>query len=136
MSDFMALTDFYKVDHRRQYPANTTMVYSNFTARASRIPEQKYTVFAGLQYFLQKYLQDAYREWRTSHFRVSYAQSEYKRLIDSGLGPNDITVDHIGELYKLGYIPLRFFALPEGSHVPLRVPMFTFVNTHPDFARR
>ena len=29
--------DFYKADHRRQYPEGTTMVYSNFTARSTRL---------------------------------------------------------------------------------------------------
>ena len=29
----LVLTDFYKTDHRRQFPAGTTTVYSNFTPR-------------------------------------------------------------------------------------------------------
>lgn len=133
MSNFMALTDFYKVDHRRQYPSNTKAVYSNFTARSSRITNQDFVVFAGLQMFLQKYMMQAYDEWYYNT-TSSAAVSQYKRLVDSGLGPNDITHEHIGALHALGRIPLRFFALSEGSHVPLRCPMFTFINTHPDFA--
>lgn len=35
----LLLTDFYKVGHRLQYPKNTTLVYSNFTPRKSRIDE-------------------------------------------------------------------------------------------------
>ena len=30
------LTDGYKLDHRRQYPDNTGLVYSNWTPRKSR----------------------------------------------------------------------------------------------------
>ena len=36
MNPLMAI-DFYKADHRRQYPANTEYVYSNFTPRSSRL---------------------------------------------------------------------------------------------------
>jgi nicotinamide phosphoribosyltransferase len=37
-------------------------------------------------------------------------------------------------LHALGYLPLEVRAVPEGSAVPLRVPMLTVENTHPDFA--
>jgi nicotinamide phosphoribosyltransferase len=133
MSGFIELTDFYKVDHRRQYPADTKMVYSNFTARNSRVKGQDYTIAAGLQLFLQKYLQDA--AWDYFFDRPKgIVLNDYKELVDSGLGPNDVGTDHIAALHDLNYIPLRFFALPEGAKVPLRVPHFTFVNTHPDFS--
>ena len=34
----LMLIDFYKADHRRQYPEGTSEVYSNFTARSGRSP--------------------------------------------------------------------------------------------------
>lgn len=132
MSEFLSLTDFYKVDHRRQYPKGTTLVYSNFTPRACRIAGQEFMVNFGLQHFLQRYLQ---REAANSFFNLPrwLVIDDYKRLVDGGLGPNDVGTDHIGALHDLGYIPLRFFSLPEGTKVPLRTPLFTFCNTHPDF---
>jgi len=36
-------------------------------------------------------------------------------------------------LYKLGYLPIRIKALPEGTFVPIQVPMFTIENTLPEF---
>ena len=33
----MTFCDFYKVDHRRQYPDGTEFVYSNFTPRYLKI---------------------------------------------------------------------------------------------------
>ena len=48
------LTDGYKLDHRRQYPSNTTLVYSNWTPRSSRIQGINKVVFFGLQYFIKK----------------------------------------------------------------------------------
>ena len=43
--------DFYKADHRKQYPEGTRMVYSNLTARKSRISGINEVVFFGLQFF-------------------------------------------------------------------------------------
>jgi nicotinamide phosphoribosyltransferase len=54
-------TDFYKVDHRSQYPENTQMVFSNWTPRGSRIEGINEVVFFGLQYYMLRYLQD---EWQ------------------------------------------------------------------------
>ena len=48
--------DFYKTDHRRQYPEGTSLVYSNFTPRSVKhnvIPAPLFTgkvTFFGLQY--------------------------------------------------------------------------------------
>jgi nicotinamide phosphoribosyltransferase len=60
--------------------------------------------------------------------------AEYQTMLDRYLGPNQIGTEHIRALHDLGYLPLEFKALPEGTRVPLRVPMFTVENTHPDFA--
>lgn len=46
---------------------------------------------------------------------------------------NQVGTKHIEELYDLGYLPLLIKALPEGSICPIRVPMMTVRNTHPDF---
>ncbi len=53
--------DFYKADHRRQYPEGTTLVYSNFTPRSdklSSIPASIYdgtVAFFGLQFFIKDF---------------------------------------------------------------------------------
>lgn len=125
------LTDSYKLDHRRQYPAKTEYVYSNWTPRGSR-NSQKEVVFFGLQYFLERYLGEEWEKFFTTPKEV--AVDKYQRRIDGYLGPNEIGTDHIAALWDLGYLPLRFKALPEGSLVPLRVPMLTVENTNPEFA--
>lgn len=126
------LIDGYKVDHRRQYPAGTEFVYSNWTARGTRT-EHEEVVFFGLQYFLKRYLM---QEWQEGFFNrpLEEVLDRYESRINSYLGPNSVGVDHIRKLHKLRYLPLRFKALPEGSLVPLRVPMLTVENTHPNFA--
>jgi nicotinamide phosphoribosyltransferase len=57
----------------------------------------------------------------------------YAARVASLLGPNDDDYARIRELHRLGYLPLEFRALPEGTTVPMRIPMLTVENTHPDF---
>jgi nicotinamide phosphoribosyltransferase len=130
--DPATLIDGYKLDHRRQYPEGTTRVYSNWTPRSSRIPDQREVVFFGLRYFLQRYLIDEFQKFFETD--VDRACRRYQRRIDGYLGPNQIGTGHIRDLHDLGYLPLEFRAIPEGTPVPLRVPMLTVENTHPDFA--
>lgn len=133
MTNPITLIDGYKLDHRRQYPEHTQRVYSNWTPRASRVEGSYDVVFFGLQYFLVKYLEE---EMQNGFFRrpLDEVVGKYKRRVNGYLGPNRIGSDHIAALHELGYIPLEFRALPEGTLVPLRVPMLTVENTHDDFA--
>lgn len=127
----MNAIDAYKLDHRRQYPANTTNVYSNFTPRGSRIEGINKVVFFGLQAFLQDYCIEQFAEWFSMD--EDSAAEQYESFTTSVLGPNDIGSEHIRALHQLGYLPLRFCAVPEGTLVPLRLPMFTVENTLPEF---
>jgi nicotinamide phosphoribosyltransferase len=127
----MYAIDAYKLDHRRQYPVGTTGVYSNFTPRGSRIPGINSVVFFGLQAFLQDYCIDQFAEWFAMD--EDEACDDYEKFTINVLGPNNVGSDHVRALHRLGYLPLRFSALPEGTLVPLRVPMFTVENTLPEF---
>lgn len=126
------LIDAYKFDHRRQYPAGTTRVYSNMTPRGSRLDGVERVVFFGLQAFTRRVLEDLWASWFAAD--EDEVCDAYARRTDAVLGPTAIGTDHVRALHRLGYLPLRFCALPEGTEVPLRVPMFTVENTHPDFA--
>jgi len=127
------LSDFYKTDHRRQYPAGTTEVYSNMTARGSRLPGVDYVVVFGIQYFIQRYLIELFN---TQFFDQDKDQvlAEYRRRLTTSLGPAAAAdVSHIAALHELGYLPIRIKALPEGTRCPMRVPFLTIVNTLPEF---
>jgi len=130
--DPMTLIDGYKFDHRRQYPRGTSRVNSNWTPRSSRIPDHKKVVYVAGQYFRQRILVEAFREFFGDS--EDAAAKRYERRTNGYLGPNTIGTDHIRQLHRLGYIPLLFRAVPEGTAVPLRVPMVTIENTHEDFA--
>jgi nicotinamide phosphoribosyltransferase len=126
------LTDYYKVGHVFQYPANTQLVYSNLTPRKSRITGVEEMVFFGLQYFVKEYL--------IGYFNENFFQQPkekvlagYKRRIVTSLGGHLPSYEHIEDLHDLGYLPIEIKALPEGSKVPMRVPCVTLVNTKEEF---
>lgn len=130
--------DFYKVDHRRQYPEGTEMVYSNFTPRSAHhnvIPAPLFNgcvTFFGLQYFIQKFLIE---DWNNNFFSRNKEEvvSAYKRRMDSSLGPDSVPVEQIAELHDLGFLPLIIKALPEGTQVPIGVPVLVMHNTDKRF---
>lgn len=129
--------DFYKADHRRQYPAGTTEVYSNFTPRSAAYAPvfnnfDGKIVWFGLQGLIKTYLEEC---WQYGFFLndKEVAVSEYKRVLDNALGKDAVPVDHIAALHDLGYLPIVIKALPEGSRVNLRVPVLTIRNTLPEF---
>lgn len=128
----LLLTDGYKVDHRRQYPDGTTLVYSNWTPRKSRIDNVEEVVFFGLQYFIKKYIIHDFEEYFFKQPKEEVIK-KYSRRINNYLGENQVGTKHIEDLHDLGYIPMVFKALQEGSSVPIRVPMFTMFNTKPEF---
>lgn len=128
----LLLTDGYKVDHRRQYPEGTTLVYSNWTPRKSRIEGVEKVVLFGLQYFIKKYILEDFENYFFKQPKEKVV-AEYRRRINTYLGENKVGTKHIEDLHDLGYIPMSIKALPEGSMVPIRVPMFTMYNTLPEF---
>lgn len=124
--------DFYKADHRRQYPEGTTLVYSNLTPRKSRIPGVDHIVWFGLRYFVQEYL---LTQWKWGFFMRPKKEvvAAYKRRMDTSLGQDAIPVEHIEALHDLGYLPICIRALPEGTLVPMGIPCMVLWNTKPEF---
>ena len=128
----LMMTDVYKLGHIQQYALAGTpeVVYSNWTNRGSRIPGVDRVVHFGLQAFLVRLT-----EWFEPFFAADADEvcALYEERLTQILGPNTIGSEHIRALHGLGYLPLRFAAVPEGTAVPLRVPSFVFENTDPDF---
>jgi nicotinamide phosphoribosyltransferase len=57
---------------------------------------------------------------------------EMKSELSMYLG-SDYDVSHFEALHDLGYLPINVKSLTEGTLVPIRVPVLTIYNTHPDF---
>jgi nicotinamide phosphoribosyltransferase len=128
----MLLCDGYKTGHRIQFPKGTELVYSNFTARGSRMPGVDHVVVFGIQYFLMEYL---IKQFNEEFFKKPKAEvvASYKRRMDTYLGPGAVPVEHVAALHDLGYLPVKIKALPEGTLCPIRVPFLTIVNTLAEF---
>lgn len=120
--------DFYKQGHYQMYPKGTTKVYSNLTARKSRIDGINTIVVFGLQYFIKEYL---INQWNTNFFNKPWEQVEkkYLRMINATLGVGAVTTTHIKKLHDLGYLPLKIKSIDEGASVPIKVPFTTITNT-------
>lgn len=131
------LTDGYKLCHIDQYPAGVEHVYETWTPRMSRIEGITHVVFFGLQaalaeitdnfntHFFNLNIDDIIEEYdfvMTNLFKYSNKQLS-----------EEFSSQHIRDLHALGYLPLEVKALQEGTFTPIGVPMFTLMNTHPNF---
>ncbi len=128
----LLMVDFYKTVHKDQYPKGTTLVYSNFTPRKSRVKGINHMVFFGFQYLVKEYLITQFNE-QFFHRDKDEVVAEYKKVMDCALGKDVIDVTHIGDLHDLQYLPIRIKAVKEGTSVPIGTPVLTMYNTHPDF---
>ena len=129
----MLMTDGYKLGHHCMYPKGMTQLFSNFTPRSNKyFPEAtEGAVVFGIQYFIKTFnnfffnldedtIRKTYTDLTTTFLGESVAQK--------------VGVEHIIALHRLGYLPIRIKALPEGSYCPIGCPILTITNTHPDFA--
>jgi nicotinamide phosphoribosyltransferase len=123
--------DCYKFGHIVQEPEGTEFVYENVTARTSRIDGVTAVVSIGLQ----PYLDNLVEAWDKRFFGqpLGNVLARWNKRKDGMLGPNTIGDKHIEALWHLRYLPLEIRAIPEGTEVPLRVPLFTIENTLPGF---
>jgi nicotinamide phosphoribosyltransferase len=134
----MLLKDFYKVGHPSQYPTGMQALYSNFTPRSDKLAQKLDGVYegklvaAGMQGFCKYILIDFFNENFFDKPKEEAIQ-EYKEIMDEALA-TDMDCQHIADLHDLGYLPVKIKALPEGSLVPVKVPMFTIRETNPKFA--
>ena len=126
--DAITPVDGYKLDHRRQYLDGVEEVLSNFTPRGTRISGCDAVTFLGLQPAIDIHLMERLEAFFDGD--INEICQEYTDLMNEYLGPNSIGTQHIRDWHKLGFTPLEFCALPEGTNVPLRVPMFTVRSTH------
>jgi nicotinamide phosphoribosyltransferase len=128
----LLLTDGYKTSHNKQYPKGTTLVYSNFTPRSNKYAPKgcnEVVVFGPQMVMMQ--LHETFQREFFSKPKDEVCQ-EMKSELSMYLG-SDYDVSHFEALHDLGYLPINVKSLTEGTLVPIRVPVLTIYNTHPDF---
>ena len=113
------LGDSYKYSHASQYPDNTVSMYSYMESRGGTYPA---TVFVGLQYYLEKYLEP----------RV---QASEVRLAANRAKAHGIPFDYDGWMYIAttlrGKLPIRIKAVKEGLLIPTKNVLMTIESTDP-----
>jgi len=128
----LLLTDGYKTGHHQQYPKGTTLVYSNFTPRSNKYaPKGCDKVVSFGQQMIMMQIHEAFQNEFFSKPKDEVC-GEMKRELSLYLG-TDYDVSHFEALHDLGYLPIHVKAIEEGTLVPIKVPVLTIYNTHPDF---
>jgi nicotinamide phosphoribosyltransferase len=122
-SNIITKTDSYKLTHWKQYPTNTEGVYSYFESRAGA--KYPYTVFFGLQYIIQEYLEGQVVTQEKIDQADQLAQAHFGRPLFNREGWQHILDEHNGLL------PLRIRAVPEGTPVPVSNVLMTVEATDP-----
>jgi nicotinamide phosphoribosyltransferase len=126
------LTDGYKTGHHQQYPKGTTLVYSNFTPRSNKYaPKGCDKVMSFGQQLIMKQLHNTFDNEFFSRPKDEVC-GEMKRELSMYLN-TDYDVSHFEALHDLGYLPISVKIIEEGMLVPIKVPILTICNTHPDF---
>lgn len=130
-------SDGYKLGHKDMYADGTTKVYSNLTPRNDKIYRRQCTKFYDgnlVAVGMEGAIQEVYEMWQESFFSQPKEKvvARFKRRVDGYLGPDAVSTKSMQDLHDLGFLPLQVKALPEGSLVPMGVPVLTITNTLPD----
>ena len=125
--------DGYKVSHKFQYPLKTTKAYANLTPRHSK--HFKHKDFDGkIVNFGAQYISVFIKELWDDTFFNRDREAVLKNLASKLQGySGHVGIEHFEELWRLGYLPIEIKALPEGTLVPLNIPLITIQNTDPRF---
>lgn len=136
--EMMFGTDGYKLGHGPMKRKGTTETLANLTPRSDKIYRRTCTSFYdGNLVWIggEAAIQEIHENWNNSFFNQHQDKviAEYAEFTKGYLGRDIPTVEQMRELHKLGYLPLEFRGLPEGSLVPMGVPVMTIRNTDPAF---
>lgn len=129
----LLLKDFYKAVHSEMINPKMTKSVSYYTPRMSRVDRWDHVVNFGLQMFIKTWLIDFFND---NFFNLSEEEvvTEYQRIIDNTMGKGIYDIEKVRALHQLGYLPIEIVALPEGSKVPMKCPIFGITNTDNRFA--
>lgn len=135
-------TDFYKVSHAMNmsdgktpalHPRNITRMYETLTPRTNQYfkYDNKMVVF-GYEFFVHNLIQ----KWNTDFFKKPWEELIPDFDIFEQMGSKEVhdsLLAKFKKLHELGYLPIEIRALPEGTLVPMRVPVLSIINTEDEF---
>lgn len=133
-------TDFYKVSHGMNingkpalHPEGITHMYETLTPRDnSYFPYDNKMVAFGYELFMKQLVET----WNENFFNKSWEYLKSDFDVFAHMSSPEVHASMAAkfkQLHELGYLPLVVRALPEGTLVPMRVPVLSIVNTLPEF---
>lgn len=123
-NNLVLLADAYKYSHHKLYYPGTNKIYSYLESRGGHFD---HTVFFGLQYYLEHYLQGAV---------ITKEKIDAAVIVLEGIfGRKDVfdraKFDYIAEKHG-GRLPIRIKAIREGAFIPVSNVLMTIENTDPE----
>lgn len=128
----LGLTDGYKIGHKAMLAPGTDYLYGTWIPRSLKhAPQGIEKILSAGEQLTWMWMHDQFEEgFFNQPIEVSQKfgrdMSKYLNL------PFDAS--HFEALHKLGYLPLKVKALPEGIETNPNIPHQTFINTVPGFA--
>lgn len=129
--------DSYKLSHAGQVPGVCTQIYSHLTPRSVHYLKKDYIDMEDkvVVYGTQMTVKILSERWDKNFFNVPWEEitKDTLNVLTGMLGYAEPDLERFKELHDLGYLPLRFKALAEGSWVNVNIPILTVTNTLPSF---
>ena len=125
-------TDGYKIGHKKMLAKDTTRLYGTWIPRSVKYAPKGVTKIVSFgQQLVVRWLHDEFQE---NFFSLpEQVAVEFGKDMSMYLGM-DYDASHFVALHRLGYLPIRVKALPEGIETNPNVPHMTFINTVDGFA--
>lgn len=126
------------------HPANIAKIYTNMTPRSTKyfelsIPSPEFKDGKLVAFGMQMAVQDIVESFEFNFFNRPL-DDVLPEFIDTALpfiGENEAAkatlITNVTNLHNLGFLPLHFKALPEGTVIPAKIPTITCINTIPGF---
>ena len=123
--NIILLTDSYKLSHWKMYPKGCTRVYSYLESRGGEFED---TVFFGLQYYLQQYLEGVVLEQWMIEEAYQIAAVHFNNPNVFNRAGWQLMLDTYG-----GKLPISIRAVAEGTVVPTKNVLMTIEATDDDY---
>lgn len=142
-TNMMLMSDFYKQGHPEFYPKGMEYLFTCGTPRMSRLSGIDSMVVWGAQAFAKEYLIENFNQ---TFFKRSKnrAVNEVVELLGGTFDCSSFDKKRLEDLWDLQALPIRMWAIPEGTEIPIinqkenpgvtQVPFVAFENTNPKFA--
>ena len=128
----MFYIDFYKVGHIDQYHKDIENIYSTWTPRWRKPGTPDEYVHFGVQAFIKEFLMASF-DYEFFNATLESVVENYKRVVKHCLFVENPRTDHIEALWRLRYLPLKTYSLPDGTVVSHGIPTMVITNTDPRF---